>query len=1234
MIEVIKKKRKKDPYWGKPYANLMRETEKLLGVGLDDKDFAEKFLETQCIDAGPFLIHKDIYQQYLKVQENKIPCGYIWFDISDLKEEMIGLKNGQASTGDVYKRLKDYPTRGKQILLDILEDNVFTQKNYDQKLNKEIHRDYYRKYRIKVEDSKTVRTRENVLVPRSLLFDFPQLKRNTLGRLLNKTINKRTFHASVSHENCLKKLTKNSNQQFFLLDCVMRFGKSFIYYEYLKREWVDKGKVGIHTVFCHDTKTVDGWLNKAEIYYTNLFNCVELKKDKSFDFNQKVEKNTIVFISQQLLHSNKDNSNPDETYIQPLQDLITFDVKCDTTFVDEVHQYFSPKWKSYFESITKGRIILASGTAAKIKLTYTDLFDEDNTHTDTLKDLKDRLFREFGIDVITRINQLDIKKLGSEFTSMGNLQSIENGKLVNPALGYKFCDAIFKGYRTSAMTQEQIDPNNPKHCPIYVDTVEFGKLIFQYLTNNPQLNIVPIMVAGSSKERTVKTETELKDFINDRDSEGKSTVMITCGSMIQGVSVEEWKDMINLSVVGTYEMFYQFFGRGWEIDTTKMKGEKIEITMWDYNPQRTLKVAAQFVQSLAMTNGKDIPKAFQYFFQIHNIFDYVKEGSSFREVDEVKIQSEIRKYIDSQVLTRGCKARLVTNTRPEVMSDVPNELLETLLKTQGLKPSNRKIKELKSYKNDISKQKSNYSKKSHDLDIPKIPKGVQDCWQSAIDGLSVYTERIPIVTEGMFNQGKLKTKNVIELMSKSQDESFVGGFKFPNSIISQQFADYIMKHGNIGKINNKVDNSVNLIPIILECLDMSRDEFLKVGDTFDKMYKYGGDDTQLSVENWISFLEKWIKKLKLNQLKTFHFPCAKSGSAILAFSYLLKENSTKIFGRELTNQEIIESVSYEDENPFFESLMNIMGFSKSTKTKKDFIVINPPYSSGLHLDIFVKSFNDELNDDGTLICVHRETPVITKTPNPNKKTKEYRDIMLNNTSKITFFDGNEVFTSLNDAFRAPLIISTVTKDSKKSDLIIKSNHLKNPYKYSAKSFDDVYIHSDVEKTIRIREKLNKKIIESSLSNLNKMSTKKNQISPYFVNIKQIGGHSMIDGKINKDFYCLIPPTFENSIGKYITNDIKNCLTKKGRGGAIRANSYNESLNLFSYLKTKFVRFAFSLTKIDQNIWDGDMISVIPYMDFTKTWDDVELFKYFELEDDLIEYINEYIEPIYDYEKSN
>jgi hypothetical protein len=1222
-MTFVLNKIKKDKYWAKPHANLMRKTEKLLGVGLDDKDFAEKFLETQCIDVGPFFVHKDVYQQYLKVQENGIPCGYIWFDITDLKEEMIGLKNGQASTGDIYKRLKGYGTRGKQILLDILEDEYFLVKNNDQKLNKEIQRDYYREYKIKVEDSKTVRTRENVLVPRSLIFDFPQLKRNTLGRLLNKTLTKRTFHASVSHEECLKKLTTNSNQQFFLLDCVMRFGKSFIYYEYLKREWVDTGKVGIHTVFCHDTKTVDGWMTKADIYYTGLFECVELKKDKSFDFNQKVEKNTIVFISQQLLHSNKDNSNPDETYTQPLQDLVTLDVKCDNTFVDEVHQYFSPKWKSYFESITSGRIVLASGTAAKVKLDYPDLFDEYNTHTDTLNDLKERLFREFGIEIITIIKRINVSHLGSEFVNMSNLQAIdENGKLVNPSLGIKFLDKIFKGYRTSPMTEEQISVSNPKHCPIYVDTVEFGRLIFQYLTNNPQLNIVPIMVAGSSKERTVKTESELKDFINDRDSDGKSTAMITCGSMIQGVSIEQWKDMINLSVVGTYEMFYQFFGRGWEIDTTKMKGQKVHITMWDYNPQRTLQVAAQFVQSLAMTNGLDIPKALQYYFQIHHMWDYVPEGNSFQEISTSAIESEIREFVDSQVLTRGCKARLVTNTRPEVMGDISDEFLDTLLKTQGLKPNSKKVKELKSYKNDINKQKTNHSKKSHNLDIPKVPKYIQDSWQSAIDGLSVYTERIPIVTEVMFSQDKLKTKNVIELMSKSQDESFVGGFGFPNSVISQQFGEYVLRHGNLQKINLKVDNSTNLIPLIFECLDMPLDDFLKVGDVFDEIYKYGGDDTQLSVRDAYNILKKELKKTKAKVGQKFVVQCAKSGSINLALTYLLKENSKQIFGRELTNQEIIESVSYEDENTFFESLINTMGFSKTTKTNKDFIVINPPYKGGLHIEIFNKAF-EELNDGGTLICLHPSTPFINRKPTKDDgKTQKIKEIVSKYKTRLTLVDGNKIFDA---GFFTPLSITRVEKVlDEKIEVVYSHIDSTNKEVKVYDKLDDIFIHGN-DIVIGIYNKILKNIKSDVHSKLTRTGYRSN----YYLKINSIVGNIPKKGEVNPDFNCIIYKQNENNFQELITDTFEN-----GDKNFLGFDSVEFAKNGFEYLKTKFSRFCVSLYKMNQHLDRGEL-EIVPYMDFSQEWTDEKLFDEFRLEPEEREFINTYIQNWYERDgKSN
>lgn len=1217
---------KKDKYWTKPHANLLRNIESIMGISIDDEGFAEKFIEEQCVRVTEtLLVHKDVYQEYLKVEEDNLPCGYIWFDITDIKEEVIGLKNGQASTGDVRKRVTDYVSRGTQIILDVLVDDVFKKKNYDQELNKKLQRDYY-SLGIKVENSKTVRTRENVLIPRALLFDFPQLKRNTLSKELNKKLTKRNFHASVSHEECLKKLKNNSVSQYFLLDCVMRFGKSFIFFEYIKRNYVDLGINKIHAVFCHDTKTVDGWISKADIYYTDLFDCVILKEDKNFDFTKSVDKNTIVFISQQLLHSNKDLSNPDEVYTQPLKSIITLDLEVENTFVDEVHQYFSPKWKSYFESITSNKIILASGTAANVKLRYPDLFDEDNTHTDTLLDLKNRLFKEFGIEVITHIKQIELNKLGSEFINMSNLQSTdETGKLVQPSLGIKFLDKLFKGFRTSPMTQDQIS-ESPKHCPIYVDTIEFARLIYQYLIDNSELGIIPIMVAGPTKERTVTTESELKQFIEERTIDGKSTVMITCGSMIQGVSVEEFKDMINLSVVATYEMFYQFFGRGWEIDTTKMKDKKVEITMWDYNPQRTLKVAAQFVESLALTNGMDIPKAFQYFFQIHNIWDYVPEGNSFREISTSKIETEIREYIDSQVLNRGCKARLVTNTRPEIMGDISDEFLEMLLNTDGTKNTKSKVKEIEEYKSELDKQKSNHSKKSHELDIPKIPVTVNDTWQSAIDGLSVYTERIPIVIEVMYSLGKLSSKNVYEFLNNSEDVTFTEGFGFPSKSISKQFANHILKYGDIIKINTKVDNTKVLIPKLNNILNNNKEEFFKVCGEFDEMYKYDGDKTQLSVKDSYDILEKEFKNIKLNKNQRFHVSHSKSGAINLALTYLLKEKSMKFFGEQLTNKEVIDMVSFDDDSTFFQSLNETMGFMKSNSDSKDFIIINPPYKRGLHISIFNKSF-EELNHGGTIICLHPSIAFLNNKPTNDTETLKIRNTVNQYYTELKFINGNDIFDTAD--LMVPLSITKVTK-VKDSRIFVTYSHFDSSVKIKNKyqTIDDVFLHGN-DLVLSIKDKIEKKNIKN-ISNFLFRNGYKNNL---YLKINRISGHSSKkeDITVNPDFYQLIYKKDEFDYNRLLTIKPKG---KKGNGGALNELGFSnekELKNGFEFLKTKFARFCLSLRKTGSDLNNIDL-EFVPYMDFTQEWTDEKLFDEFGLSTEEREFVNEYIPNLYERDK--
>lgn len=1058
---------------------------------------------------------------------------------------------------------------------------------------------------------------------------------------LNKKQLLTPFISSKDKEEAINKMINNPTKYFGLF-ATMRHGKSWDYLEYIKRKYVKSNMIETHGIFCHDTKTYGGWQNKIEKSYKDCIDLVELKDNKDYDFSKTPKRNTIVLISPQLISASSDNKGI-TNFEEKLNSLkSSYDIKLENIFVDEAHNYFTPQWEKYYESIRKsGQIILASGTPANLILKHQDKFDETNTFIWGIRELKQKLKDELNIDLKLEVKLIQLKNSdGSDF-NIANLHSEDDGVLSNQ---YHFEEFVSKMINPNSKFSPIFSRERKHHIALF-DTVKSAKEFKRIIENSKYSDkILPILVAGS-KGRDANSEAKVNKLILEAESHGKRTITLTCGSMIQGVSERNWKSILNLSSKSTYEIYFQLFGRGFEFDKnldnyTGQDTKEERVIMWDYNPNRIYRVGAEFVDSMVKVNGDDQTKAIKYFYDILDITEFIEVDGAKGMWSDSKSYEEIEFKINEIVNKNTIRRGLTINTcldKSFGIGELDSEWIEWAIKqkwsSNGKSGDTIRKQKLDLWEQNLLKQKTDHSKSQKDKTQIQVQKEVLDLQEQVKRSFEQTLSKLDIVWAVYKSQGKVNY-HIDELFKYYDEKEFLTGLGLPNKEVSKVFVDTVKKFGLDDKINGKLTNS--RIETIENFLNMDIETFLKTCDnTIDKWFNYDGDDTQLSVRNSYNILKKELKKTKAKLGQKFVVKYAKSGSINLALTYLLKENSKKIFGRELTNQEIIESVSYEDENTFFESLINTMGFSKTTQTNKDFIIINPPYKDGLHLKIFLKAF-EELNDGGTLICLHRETPVITKSSRPKykKETDEYRDIMLSNTSEITFVDGNKIFSSLNDAFFAPLIISKVKKDSIESDLKIISNHLKTPYTYIAKSFDDVYIHSDVEKVIRIREKINNKINKDALSNLNEMSTKKNKVSPYFVNIKQIGGHSMRDGKINKDFYCLIPPSFENSFNKYITDDIKNCLTKQGRGGAIRVNSYQEALNLFSYLKTRFIRFVFSLTKIDQNIWDGDMISIIPYLDFSKEWTDVDLFQYFELEDDLIEYINEYIEPIYNYEKSN
>ena len=83
----------------------------------------------------------------------------------------------------------------------------------------------------------------------------------------------------------------------------------------------------------------------------------------------------------------------------------------------------------------------------------------------------------------------------------------------------------------------------------------------------------------------------------------------------------------------------------------------------------------------------------------------------------------------------------------------------------------------------------------------------------------------------------------------------------------------------------------------------------------------------------------------------------------------------------------------------------------------------------------------------------------------------------------------------------------------------------------------------------------------------------------------------------------------------------------------RIKSLEYAENMKKYLETKFARFLILQTLFGIGL-TPDRFKYVPLMDMTRTWSDQELYKYFELEDSEIEFIERIIKPMNDISKTS
>jgi len=282
-------------------------------------------------------------------------------------------------------------------------------------------------------------------------------------------------------------------------------------------------------------------------------------------------------------------------------------------------------------------------------------------------------------------------------------------------------------------------------------------------------------------------------------------------------------------------------------------------------------------------------------------------------------------------------------------------------------------------------------------------------------------------------------------------------------------------------------------------------------------------------------------------------------------------------------------------------------------TKKwDLVLSNPPYNGGMDLDI-IKSLI-EANSAKEYVLVHPSTWVFDRK-GKSSKFNDFKKVVNGKLRSVKFFNGNSAFEKIQ--LNVPCMITHIdtrnpvhsTKVTMLDGETFTVSNIEDITKYGSswgtivKSFFDKIPTTDNVWDHRLKS--------DNTGNLSTCQISRNM------------GHAGNGGVrfVNDDFYTLVVRDSPK-----VNHGIRKALSDRG-GPAFGFKTSRERDNFLSYLCTDFARFCLSLLKNKLDVDCGEM-TVIPWLDFTQTWDDEKLFAHFGINQETQDYIRSFLPDYY------
>ena len=303
----------------------------------------------------------------------------------------------------------------------------------------------------------------------------------------------------------------------------------------------------------------------------------------------------------------------------------------------------------------------------------------------------------------------------------------------------------------------------------------------------------------------------------------------------------------------------------------------------------------------------------------------------------------------------------------------------------------------------------------------------------------------------------------------------------------------------------------------------------------------------------------------------------------------------------------------------------------SNKVKFDVIIANPPYERGKHLDFLDLSFS-LLNEGGQCVFIHPSEWLVNKklissSTQKRKKYKLLRDKYNEHETCIRFIDNP---FGENAKIFLPITITLVTKNNKPSIRFIDERRslVYGKHKFGApliarlSTLDHISQWGDGATEQSFLQKVYGTLSSNFKLHLDKV------YGNWYVSLSTVSADGYIEHEYLDGVYRRISNMYSVTNSMCLLPSNTPQVTARGKQKIfVSFKTEKEAQNCIDFLtKTKFMRAYLAIIKIDQNVKSG-LTDLIPYLDFTQQWNDIDLYQHFNLTNDEIKYIESIVEKI-------